>query len=356
MRESNFVPMMLLVLIATVGLEVIFSGTSGMRVAIYNFMFIVEPILLTIVAYRYNRKMFCTRYIKIVLFLAVSSLIFYCLGLINVDLLLNSGLFTKVQMSRLTYTDFYCNVLYVIRTRELSRNVGMFCEPGLYQIVLISALYIIVFSSEKVQLKHRFIAISILTITLISTQSALGYISLLFVLMGILMEKRGVISKRIQRIVIAFFCIAGVWVIFNLSTKGTGSIVYQLLVEKVLQINSNEITTGSVRMSTIETMLKLILSNPIGYGFSYVSDYRALYAPGSVGARIFVTTAAIGIVPVACLLTHFLRRAYHYRKSNNQFWLLVFLYISIAFAQSREFYPGILVLMLLNDDRIMGQK
>lgn len=355
MREKNLVSLMLLVLITTLIPELIFSGISGMRIAIYNYMFIIEPLLLTYVTYQYDRKHFCNRFIKSIVFMAIVSLVFYGIAQINSEYLINSDMFQKVEMNRLTYTNFYCNYLYVLRDREISRNVGMFCEPGLYQILLNSALYLLVFYPNESAIKHRKKAIVMLVVTLITTQSATGFIGLIIIMFGIIFSRQKQISKSIKQITVGVFAIVIAFCVVDTIKNGVNSFIYIVIFEKIFNIGSNDLTTGSVRLSTIITMLKLIIRNPIGYGFSYVSNYRVTYIPEAVGARLFVTCASIGVVPIFVLLYFYVKRSFKNRISDVQFVVLWLLYINTTLAQSREFYPAILVLMILSQtkDKVM---
>ncbi len=350
-RGKNLVPIFIFILIPTIVLELIFSGMSQISEAIYNYMFIIEPIMLTYVTYQYDKKYFCNRFIKVVIFMAIVSLGFYAIAQVDYKYLINSGMFHKVEINRLTYTNFYCNYLYVLRDREVSRNVGIFCEPGLYQILLNSAVYLLVFYPNESAIKYRKTAIAILIIALITTQSGTGFIGLTIIILGIVFSKRKQISKSIKQITIVALALLIFFGVADFAKNGVNSFLYIVLFEKILNIGSSDLTTGSVRLSTITTMLNLIVHNPIGYGFSYVSNYRFIYAPESVGARLFVSCAAVGVIPIFVLLHYYIKYSFKHRISNVQFVVLWLLYINTTLAQSREFYPAILVLMILSQTK-----
>ena len=347
---SDFLGSIFIIIIV---LEALFSPVSHVEIpaykmAIYNFAFIAEPILLTHVAYQYDKRHFCNRFVKIVLFLAISSLVFYIIAQIDYKYLIDSGILHKVKINRLTYTDFYCNFLYVLRDREINRNVGIFCEPGLYQILLNSAIYLLIFYSKEITIRRNKLAIAILAITLVTTQSGTGFIGLAIILLGVVFSNHKIINKSIKQITLAALGLIFVLVLFDTIKNGVNSFLYIVVLEKVLNIGSNKLTTGSVRLNMITTMLHLIIHNPFGYGFSYVSYYRSIVAPESVGARLFLTCAAIGVIPVLILLFYYLDKSYKTRISNMQFIVLWLLYVNTTLAQSREFYPALLVLMILS--------
>ena len=347
-RDKNIIKILMFCLIPTILMELIFAGPVNMGDAINNYLFMVETILLTHVTYQYDKENFCNRFIKTTVFFAVISLAFYIVSQIDYMSLIDSGILYKVDMNRLTYTNYYCNIFYALRDREIYRNVGMFCEPGLYQIILNSAIYIIVFYQQESKIKYRKTTLFILICTVITNQSGTGYIGLLIILIGILLSNRKNIDKKVKYITLIIVLISISVFTYDGIKNGNNSFLYHVVFEKLLNIGSSELTTGSVRLDTIKTMLHLILFNPMGYGFTYVSNYKMTYAAESVGARIFVTCAAIGVIPILILLYYYLKKAYRNKSSNVQFWVLILIYINTALAQSREFYPAILVLFLLN--------
>lgn len=346
-REIKLLLTFMAIFVITMLYDFWFIEDLNIKIPLYNFLFLIEPIMITAAAYRYDEENFCDRFIKLVLFLAVVSLFFYVVGLIDADFLIRNHFLHKVQMKRLTYTDYYCNLFYALRTRELDRNVGMFCEPGLYQILLISAIYILVFYPEKSKIRHQYVSMFLLIVTLITTKSATGMLSLLIVIGGIALSNRRNFKRTFRRIFWSCVLAVSAIVMIDLTVNGSASYVYKVLLEKVLNIGSSEPTTGSVRMLTMKTMTQLIIANPFGYGFSYVSDYLKAHAEYAVAAEIFVTAGAIGIMPMCYCLYYFFKKGYYNRKRFIQFAVLILLYFNIALAQSREFYPAILVLFYL---------
>lgn len=349
-HENNLIAISAFFLICAFIMELVFTGSGGLKTAFYNVLFVIEPIWIGIVAYKYNKDKFCNRFIKIVTVLSAISLLFFTMCIVNAQALINAGILKKIVMNRLTYTDYYCNLFYAFRSREVYRNVGMFSEPGLYQIVLTSAIYLLIFYPEKTNVKHRNWILTILIITLITTESGTGLIGLIIIIIGVLASKRNKIKKQIKLYIGSFMAIMLVFSVYDAIRNGADSIFYRAVFEKLVGINSVDATTGSVRLSTIKLMGNLFIHNPIGYGYTFVSNQRILYAPESVGARIFVSLAAVGIVPLFILLYHFVRRAYFNRVSTVQFVVLMLLYVNITLAQSREIYPIFVVLMMLDSE------
>ena len=339
-----------LIFVSIIVMETIFSGVNNYLECLYIFMFIIEPILITIVAVDYNREMYITRYVKTVIFMSLISLVFYLYSNINFNGFLNSGLIDQIEGLRITFTEYYGNIFYCMRYREPYKNLGPFCEPGLFQIVISAAIYLLIFYYNKVQIKHRILFLLLLIVTLITTRSATGYLSLMIILGSTLVSKRSVFNKKIKRALSVSLIILIILVVTDFTRNGVESIVYTFLIEKIFGINSNEITTGSVRMTTIIECIKLIIINPLGYGYTYVSNIFSLRFTEAVGATLFRTMAMIGLVPIVLLLSYFFKKAYRSRISLLQYTVLILLYFNTALAQSREFYPAYLALFLLNSN------
>ncbi|WP_343246836.1 hypothetical protein [Diplocloster hominis] len=306
-----------------------------------------EPILFTLVTYYFDKEHFITRYIKLVLFLAVVSLVFYVWGLADSAGLIHSGLLKEVEGLRITYTKYYCNIFYALRPVELQRNVGMFCEPGLYQIILNSGIYLLIFYPNRIDMKHKTITMLILLITSLTTLSATGIIGVIILIIGLLFSKNESVKSNIKIVFILLLSIAVVYLFVDFAIKGSHSLIYTSLLGKIAGIKTSQLTTGSVRILTIAWCLYLIFHNPLGYGLTYVNNFFASKGEYFVGAKILMTTAEVGVIPMFLIVRYFFEKAYKNRISNLQFYILVFLFLNTALAQSREFYPALLMLLLL---------
>ena len=200
-RERNLLPILMLMLISSIFMEIIFSGFGGVSSAVYNIVQCAHTILIGVVAYKYDKENFATRYVKIVFILAIISLAFYVACLVDYKYLIQAGILTKTNLNRLTFTNFYCNVFYALREREVYRNCGMFSEPGLYQIVLVGALYLLVFYSDQINLTHKNWMILVLVFTIITTGSGTGFIALGLILIGVLFLPNNNINKHARRVI-----------------------------------------------------------------------------------------------------------------------------------------------------------
>lgn len=95
----------------------------------------------------------------------------------------------RIYSDSSTYQEFSYKLhgmfLYSHRTVDM-RNVSIFTEPGIYQMVLNTAIFVLLFLRDKlVSFSDKKVgrALMILSCALLSTQSTTGYISLCFIVL-----------------------------------------------------------------------------------------------------------------------------------------------------------------------------
>ena len=98
-------------------------------------------ILMVITIYQVDKKQAIRRFIRIILFLAATSLVFYCITLI-----FGTGILSKI-LTPVQYGRGYHGFLLYSYAPD-NRNYGIFSEPGVYQILLTAALYCFVYFGD----------------------------------------------------------------------------------------------------------------------------------------------------------------------------------------------------------------
>lgn len=113
--------------------------------------------------------------VKVVVALAGISVLFFYSGIID----RYSNLFPVIQFRENYYVNAF---IYLFHDSIDDRNLGIFIEPGLYQIYLNIALLVLLYCKET----YRFTYISVITllIALYSTKSTTGYLLGLFIIAG----------------------------------------------------------------------------------------------------------------------------------------------------------------------------
>lgn len=305
---------------------------------------VTEQIIIAYVAYAYCPERFVYRFVKVVLFYTCISLFFWGWGLFAPNTVL--GLFKAYDVGW-TY-DYRGIWIYTARLREMGRNVSIFREPGLYQIVLNTAIYFCLFLKEQIPYKVNKILI-VLTIAVISTGSATGYIALGIMLFVFILKKSQKDDKKWKCNILWLLLLAIIALAVEYYYNGQNSILQIYLFDKVMRTSDlSAISTGSVRMGTILLCLRSIFEHPFGMGYynavSYLGAIGSVGGYAIVGAKLLITMVGIGFIPVLITVGFLFYRSYKNTKDITLFILFITLYLNTALAQSREFYPALIVI------------
>lgn len=131
-------------------------------------------------------------FLSIIRFLAVYSLITFVLGIILPGVV---ELFPIIEKNGTTYYNMIFSV--VSGSNFVTRNFGIFWEPGAFSIYLNVALYLELFEN-KFNLKR----VALLAITVLTTVSTLGIVCMVILFAAFLTTDKEVSSSRIKGLVI----------------------------------------------------------------------------------------------------------------------------------------------------------
>lgn len=319
----------------------------------------VSSILITVIAIKYDIDNFVDRYVKIICFLALVSLVMYALANFLPSVFnslplteYRSGWTYNIWSSGTEYKtyDYYNRGLlfYVSRENE-TRNLSVFEEPGKFQMHLNAALFMLVFLRDKINLKRANMWIIILAAALITCQSTTGYITFIVLIVAYLFSN-GTESMGKGRILAAIaVVVAGLSLDYFINAEDSViySVVYLKLFTQSWSVTSSSsagISTGAYRLQTILTCLQLIIQNPFGAGYDVVNE--ALSTTTAAGSTIWGDAAAIGIIPMIIILIWVVRPMVKNNLSALAKFVLVFMYFNTVLAQSSEFYPALLCIGL----------
>jgi hypothetical protein len=328
-------------------LNIIFVRYISGGVGINAFIFWASMFVITYAAYFIEPDMFVERYVKLVLFFASISLIFWTISLVAPNLVRRLTIF---HISNPDYNNSIFDGLLLYVTRDdVTRNVGVFGEPGLYQIVLNIALLFCLFMEKKLSWNKnkRTFAIIIFVFTIFSAQSTTGYIAAVAITGVYLISQRDKIKGRF--VLLASLVIA--LLVWNFISAGNESFINKVVLSKL--INTHGIvdinaSTGYWRMIIINISISLLKNHPFGSGYDTMNMLISRQAVGAAGNGLFVAVTALGIEFIAVLIYSLLIPGYKNRKNMLMFVLTVFLYINTTLAQSNVFYPALVVLFIIN--------
>lgn len=234
------------------------------------------------VAYNVDYERLIKRYVDIMLFISVFSL----LCMVFRDLIVGNPAIPTLPVGTYgTKALFFTNVKIGSNNLYFLRNQGPFWEPGVYQAYLNLALFYLVFAIHE---KKKAWKIALLIIAIASTMSTTGYVVFAFIVMAYLLSKetRGIGNK----IWIAVIAIAVVFLAINNDT------VNYLLFDKLGATSINYISNAT-RLYSIVQNFKGIGMNPItGIGPSSFSklfeDSTSIFGVVSTGVN---TTTSLSV-------------------------------------------------------------
>ncbi len=214
-------------------------------------------------------RRFVDTYLKLIVFLAAISLLGYATDRFN----LFDGIVRRLPpVGEMGYEGFF----YVFRFPwHISRNNGIFFEPGAYQIFLNFALFLLFFFKVGFTEKKKWIYIGILTTTLITTFSTTGF--MIFIVLLVMFFIRSELLGRPQKFILFGLSFL---VVILLSAQ-----FYSTLVVKIdAYLNANEYDFGysaQNRSADAKTDLKVFRKHIFGLGYDdYFKEFGIL---GRVG-------------------------------------------------------------------------
>lgn len=316
-------------------------------------------ILATYFVIKYNGKNFFDKYLRVVVILAFVSIICFILSLVDSELLKNLLVFQydskTVLREYLNVSDYinryyvvYGGPFYVLHTAHLSRNCGIYTEPGIYQMVLNSALYILLFLEDYLSIdkKKKSKYFIILVIALLTTQSTTGYLGIAMIILFYLINRTKNNSKIKNRIIV-IVCVGIVVVACNYKLSGNQSFIYTSLIGKLTNTSGSlslNATSGNARIGTILICLATMLEHPLGVGYNQIDALIDTESTGYLAAEIFRAGAACGVLTFVLMLAWIFYPVLNSNLNRKTKVLYILLYLNTALAQSSEFYPALIII------------
>lgn len=318
-----------------------------------------------------DKDKFLSRFIKVVVFFAKISLIFWAVFIIFPELVdiwpairyqtevIGTQGYEKIRMGKGLLLYSYIQV-------HSTRNCGIYTEPGVYQIILNAALFILLFWRKKLselsEMKYRKNIIVIL-FTLISCQSTAGYISFAMIigfyyfLYGDVRYKYN--NRKIKKYIMIATVVLSSILLIEYNINGEQSIIYKQIVDKMFAGNISEgidLSQGSAgkRFGTIVVSLQAIAKDPFGIGYPQFEALMDAYDDRLVGASFLVFLAVYGIFPWIGLILAIFLPVFRYEKKSIAI-LFVMMFINATLGQTDLLYPTlIMVPMYLIFTKNMG--
>lgn len=347
----------LFLIVLTISLIMEILLTNG-GVYLSSIVSILARFCIVLAAYWYIEDTFVERFVKMIVFLAVISLIGFCVVSIEPDILKTLMIEHKEIMN--TYWSSYSVSLYggilFAFSSATARNIGIFHEPGLYQIVLNSALYLMLFKRDKLNItnKQYNVFLVVLVITLLSTMSTTGIIGMIALFCVYFVFYKEKTNRKIKGLLLVTIICA---IIFSYFSGGSGYLdkyVFSKIFSDGGQIDFSN-STGSSRILSLISDLSIFRQHIFGIGYV---NYNNAFKNNLLDKTISDTSSCVGLTQVLAILGIAVFAViifyYIYLMSKNlitaqKIGFIVF-FINTSLAQPYIWFPAIVVLLLMREN------
>lgn len=352
-KDIAYIYLLLVVMLITV-------VTSGGSLTVMSVGNMIARFLLTYVCIAYDRKYVVDRFVKMVFFLSICSLIIFVIQIVDFSLIYKLPSYYINEHNQ----KFYGGILAGAAKIHQYRNIGIATEPGRHQIYLITALFFLLFRSEQlyVKMKKKGIICVCIIVTLLTTQSTTGYIALIIVIGGYLLKRQKNISKdntRIRQKIKSLLLVMILGLIIYVLSTGEENFIYQSLINKLFDTTGHlnlKQNTGSARTISILLDLSIALKHPLGLGYTkYQKIWTANrgmfsfigFADSSSTTGITSTLAAFGFPAWIMIMWYYIKNGLKNADNWLEFIVLMLILINNGLAQPMFVTPPMLILFLI---------
>lgn len=349
----------LIILVMSLILEVLLTDGGVYASSIVSIM---TRYLIVLSAYWYMKDKFVDRYIKTVVSLALISIVGFAISTAAPSVLKSIMVVHNETFSNYwsTYTvSFYGGTLFAF-SPSCARNIGIFHEPGLYQIVLNSALYLMLFKRNKLNVTQKTydFYMLVIVITLLTAMSTTGIVGMI-ALFGVYF----LFYKNQSQSKIKWFILGGaVAVIVASFFAGDDGYLNKYVFSKIFSEQGKvdfSNSTGSSRILSLISDLTIFKQHPFGIGYL---NYNRAFQNNLLDKTISDTSSCVGLTQVLAILgiIVFLIIMCYYlflmRKNLSRTEKIAFsiFFLNTSLAQPYIWFPAIVVLLLIRNPQTEG--
>lgn len=324
-------------------------------------------ILITLVVVYWDRECVIERYLRVVYILSLISIIFFIWQIGDIDSLRKIFLihgelaqsyevysyFESAITTSLAHYPFDGMFIYVVNGMNEIRNVGLYTEPGVFQMVINTAIFFLLFEGHAYTgiKKKKYLVIYV--ITLLTSQSTTGYIvCAVIILVYLWVSDKKIVEKSTKTLVLKLLLCLAVVCIVDVLVNGSESLLYRIVINKISSA-SGEVTgnfmiattSGGARLGTAILAIKTMIFEPWGVGYSKMSALMDTSTTGFVGAEFLVMGAAMGVIPFIIISWWIYSPIISNKKLNIKVKIvLIFMFLNSLLAQSAVFYPALIMI------------
>lgn len=267
------------------------------NISIVSTLNLMSKFLIAYCAVKADVDHYFERFVRVTIVMAICSLVFFLLSQTPAANLMT---YVFIPNHALSWTGniSYGRFLYHYMP-GYTRNVGIYSEPGVFQLFLNLCLFCVLFMQEycKISEKKARVYTLILLFTIITTMSTAGYITTLIILAGYIIKVRKQLSVRNMAILLI--------IIVSLAVFSQTEIFYESFLKK-LQFSASgtfKAGTGNARLASILLDLKYIANNVWGNGYSGSWINTSTIAQSEVGSSVGLTSMVnVYGIPIAIII------------------------------------------------------
>lgn len=261
-------------------LSYLFNGESIKQFEILLFYYLVSFIFVLYLDF----DKWCDAYLCVIQFIAILSIILYFIS-IAFPSIINALPTTVNSAGRTTHTIFFC------LTPFEGRSIGIFWEPGAFQIYLMIAIIIEYFNYGL----NRYPRLVILLIANILTFSTTAFIATGVLIIVVLTNE--IIEGRLRKgIGISIVVSVLIIIIVSYFTEKAGINIYEKVFGKIARYRSSPTSygTAAVRFNSIIKAFEIFVHNPIlGVGTTKFNESFISFYGNSMTTCTFMNWFAI---------------------------------------------------------------
>lgn len=303
-RKTQYVFPISILALGTLAMLYVRSTTNAMGPT--ELLTWMAMICVTIVAVGFNTAKFLERLVRLVAALASISVCVYAISLVipgiwshitpvSFPLLFGEGYW----MDSATYitTNYYQAhglFFYVDRGFDFERNVGIFREPAVYQVLLNSMIFVLLYMCPKALESNKKKYIVLFVVTLLTTESATGYLLMCILFLGYALEL-GRKGRGIPPVILVLIALGAsallVAILFVNNSWLTDTIFGRFFSDEGFSIDAS----GNARVGAARISMDLMAAHPLGSGYDVYSTALDTKSTGYLAACLFRLFAVYGI-------------------------------------------------------------
>ncbi len=288
-----------------------------------------------------------TRFVKLTTLMAFFSII--CFTIQNIY---GQSFFSPIS-NMLDERGLYGFLLYVVATKDLLRNYGMFGEPGIYQIIVNTAIFVMLFWKKYINVTDKDYQhmLAILIIALITIHSAVGFIELACIILGLLIKGSSILKKRMAMVVMVLIILVSI----DYMNAGDESLIYKFFINKIMEMDIgnttagfDENTSGGARLYVLSMVFDSFKDNMLWgigeNGLNHLLGYSTRWTEGGTGNALGLYLIRRGLLPTLAVVVPIMYRCYKNRENMVEFLVIFSMFFITAFAQSQLMYTSYMLL------------